>query len=344
MEPEQSLERRKASSNRARQGGAGKQRRVKAMEVFVGIDVAKDTLAVALSTEGQWSCANDAQGIAALCAGLVELKPALVVLEASGGYERALSVALYAAGLEVRVINPRQAHHFARALGQQAKTDRIDARMLARFAQNMQPPAREMPEPEREELKALVNRRNQLLQMLTAERNRRAQAPKWLRKSLDRTIRALERELGAIDHQLADRLEHSAKLRPLRELIVGVPGAGPVLSATLIARLPELGRLSRREIAALVGVAPFTRQSGTWRGRDMIFGGRAPVRTALYMAALAGVRHNPVLRTFYRRLRERGKPAKVALTAVMRKLLVILNAMLKHHTPWRTSPCPAAAN
>ncbi len=167
------------------------------MEPFVGIDAAKQTLAVALATEEQWSCANDAQGIAALCARMAELKPALVVLEASGSYARALSVALYAAGIEVRVINSRQVHHFARALGQQAKTDRIDARMLARFAQNVQPPAREMPEPEREELKALVNRRNQLLQMLTAERNRRAQAPQWLRKSLDRTVRKLPAILDA---------------------------------------------------------------------------------------------------------------------------------------------------
>ncbi len=167
------------------------------MEPFVGIDSAKHTLAVALATEERWSCANDAQGIAALCARMAELKPALVALEASGSYARALSVALYAAGIEVRVINPRQVHHFARALGQQAKTDRIDARMLARFAQNVQPPAREMPEPQREELKALVNRRNQLLQMLTAKRNRRAQAPQWLRKSLDRTVRKLPAILDA---------------------------------------------------------------------------------------------------------------------------------------------------
>ena len=311
------------------------------MELFVGIDVAKETLAVALSTGEQWSCANDGAGIAGLCERLAELKPALVVLEASGGYERALSVELYAGGLEVRVVNPRQVRHFAQALGQQAKTDRIDAQMLARFAQSLKPPARESPEPEREELKELVKRRQQLLQMLSAERNRRTQAPKWLRPSLDRTIRALERELSAIDHRIAQKLEHSAKLKPLNQTLTSVPGVGRVLGATLIARLPELGRLSRQQIAALVGVAPFTRQSGSWRGRDMIFGGRAPVRTALYMAALAAVRHNPVLGTFYRRLRERGKPAKVALTATMRKLLVILNAMLKHHTPWRP-PCPAA--
>ena len=312
------------------------------MEVFAGIDVAKGSLEVALSSGEQWSCANDADGIAQLSARLKQLGPVLVVMEASGGYESAAAVALCAAGVEVRVINPRQAHHFARAVGEQAKSDRIDARMLARFAQSIEPPARALPEPQRAELKALVDRRQQLLAMLTAERNRRGRAPKWLRQSLDRTIRALERELAAIDHRIADQLEQSAQFKALNDLITGVPGVGRVLSATLIARLPEMGRLSRREIAALVGVAPFIRQSGTWRGQASIFGGRAPVRTALYMAALAGIRYNPVLRAFYRRLRERGKPAKLALTAVMRKLLVILNAMLKHRTHW-SAPCPNPA-
>jgi transposase len=170
--------------------------------------------------------------------------------------------------------------------------------------------------------------------MITAERNRRAHAQRWLARSLQRTIRALERELKLIDREIAERLGRSTTLKPLHDLITSLPGAGPVLAATLIARVPELGRLSRREIAALIGVAPFTRQSGQWRGRDMIFGGRAPVRATLYMAAVSAVRHNPPLAAFYRRLRGRGKPAKVALTAVMRKLLTILNAMLKHHTVW----------
>jgi transposase len=312
------------------------------MELYVGIDVAKKSLEVALSSGEQWSCANDAQGIAQLTRRLVPLEPALVVMEASGGYERELSVALCAAGVEVRVINPRQTHHFARALGEQAKTDRIDAQMLARFAQSVEPKEQMRAEPEREELKELVQRRQQLLTMLTAERNRRGRAPKWLRGSIDRTIRALERELGAIDHRIADKLEGSAQLKAVGELISTVPGVGRVLSATVIARLPELGRLSRREIAALVGVAPFVRQSGTWRGAATIAGGRSAVRSALYMAALAGIRHNPVVRAFYRQLRERGKPAKVALVAAMRKLLLILNAMLKSNTPWRP-PCPAAS-
>ncbi len=313
-----------------------------AIELFVGIDVAKDTLAVALSTGGQWSCANDGDGIARLLERLRAARPALVVLEATGGYEGELFAALIGAGIEARRVNPRQVRYFAQAEGRLAKTDRIDAQVLAQFAERMRPQARALPDPEREQLKALVTRRSQLLQMLTAERNRRARAPRWLGKSLERTIRALERELAVIDRELAERLDRSVTLKPLRDLITSVPSAGPVLGATLIARVPELGQLSRRQIAALIGVAPFTRQSGQWRGHDMIFGGRAPVRAVLYMAVLSAVRYNPPLRAFYRRLRERGKPAKVALTAVMRKLLTILNAMLKHHTPW-SAPCPNPA-
>lgn len=340
IEPEQSLERRKASSDRARLGGAGKRGRRQAMGLFAGIDVVKDTLAVALSSGQEWSCPNDARGITLLVERLEAESPALVVLEATGGYEGELLAALIAAGIETRRVNPREVHHFARAAGQLAKTDRIDARMLALFAERIRPPARALPDPEREQLKALVGRRTQLLQMITAERNRRAQAQRCLARSLERTIRALELELKLIDREIAERLSRSTTLKPLRDLITSLPGAGPVLGATLIARVPELGRLSRRQIAALIRVAPFTRQSGQWRGRDMIFGGRAPVRATLYIAAISAVRYNPPLRAFYRRLRERGKPAKLALTAVMRKLLTILNAMLKHHTVW-SAPCPA---
>lgn len=311
------------------------------MELYAGVDVAKRSLEVAASNGEQWSCANDAEGIARLTKQLAALEPALVVMEASGGYERALAAALYAAGLSVRVINPRQTHHFARALGEQAKSDRIDARVLARFAQSLEPEQRMPPEPEREELRELVQRRQQLLAMLTAERNRRGRAPKWLRGSIERTIRALQRELAAIDQRIAEKLQSSEQFKALSELLRTVPGVGRVLSATVIARLPELGRLGRREVAALVGVAPYVRQSGSWRGQASIFGGRAAVRNALYMAALAGVRSNPVLRAFYLRLRARGKPAKVALTAAMRKLLLILNAMLKTNSPW-SPPCAAA--
>jgi transposase len=312
------------------------------MELFAGIDVAKDTLAVALSSGEEWTCANNAGGITLLVERLTTKRPTLVVLEATGGYEFEVLVALLAAGLATRRVNPREVHHFARAAGQLAKTDRIDARILARFAERIRPPARALPDPEREQLSALVGRRSQLRQMITAEHNRRARVPRWLAKSLERTIRALERELKVIEQAIAERLSRSVTLKPLCDLITSLPGAGPVLSATLIARVPELGRLSRRQIAALIGVAPFTRQSGQWRGRDMIFGGRSSVRTTLYMAALSAIRYNPQLRGFYRRLRERGKPAKVAITAVMRKLLTILNSMLKHHTFW-SAPCPDPA-
>jgi len=257
------------------------------MELFEGIDVAKDTLVVALSSGQEWACANDAVGITLLVERLTAARPALVVLEATGGYEVELLAALLAAGLEARRVNPREVHHFARATGQLAKTDRIDARMLARFAERIRPPARVLPDPEREHLKALVGRRGQLLQMITAEHNRRARVPRWLAKSLERTIRALERELKVIDREIAERLSTSITLKPPCDLITSLPGAGPVLGATLIARVPELGRLSRRQIAALIGVAPFTRQSGQWRGRDVIFGGRASVRATLYMAARA---------------------------------------------------------
>ncbi len=312
------------------------------MELYVGIDVAKRSLEIALSNGEQWSCPNAEPDLAQLSERLAQLKPTLVVMEATGGYERALAVALYAAGIELRVVNPRQAHHFARALGAQAKSDRIDAQMLARFAQSMEPAPRTRPEPEREELKGLVQRRQQLQGMLSAERNRREHAPKWLRGSIDRTIRALQREVAAIDHRIADKLEGSAQLKAVAELLTTVPGVGRIVGPIMIARLPELGRLSRREIAALVGVAPYIRQSGAWRGRARIAGGRAAVRSALYMAALTGIRYNPVIRTLYERLLAHGKPKKVALTAAMRKLLLILNAMLKTNTPWRP-PCPVAS-
>ncbi|HKM82813.1 MAG TPA: IS110 family transposase [Candidatus Acidoferrum sp.] len=309
------------------------------MELYVGIDVAKDTLEVATSGGESFSTINDAAGRAQLIERLLKLNPALVVLEASGGYEQALLVELVAVDIDCARVNPVDVRYFARMHRQFAKTDRLDARVLAAFAQHRATelvPAR--LDAERDELKLLVNRRTQLLQMLTAERNRLAQAPKWLRKSIARTIRALERELGAIDHEIAERVNASARLKPLQQQLTSVPGVGRVLASVLLARLPELGHLNRREIAALVGVAPFSRQSGRWQGHQSIFGGRAGVRTVLYMATLSAVRCNPTLHPFYSRLRQSGKPAKVALTAAMRKLLLILNAMLKTQTPW-SPPC-----
>ncbi len=310
-------------------------------EVWVGIDVSKARLDVALGAAGElFSAANDGRGIATLVARLVELEPELVVVEASGGLQTALVAELGAAGMPVVVVNPRQVRDFARASGQLAKTDALDARILALFAERMRPEVRLLPDAQELELKALVARRRELVEMITAERNRLGSAPKVLHKEITAHIRWLEGRLKERDRDLDRMLRSSPLWREREDLLRAVPGVGPVLCATLLADLPELGALSRHEIAKLVGVAPLNRDSGTMRGRRTVWGGRAPVRAALYMATLVATRYNPAIAAFYRRLRAAGKPAKVALTAAMRKLLTILNAILKHRTPW-SSPCPA---
>lgn len=302
--------------------------------VWVGIDVGKRQLAVALSTGECFALDNDADGVAALVERLGAAAPALVVLEASGGYERPTWLALWEAGIPTARVNPRDTYHFAQAHRQLAKTDRLDARGLAAFAERMRPvPVAPLAD---EELKQLVGRRRQLVALQTAEKNRRQQAAGPIRQSVERTLRALEREVGAIDHAIERKLGALAELRHASKLLRGVPGVGPITTATLLARLPELGRLSRREIAALAGVAPFDRQSGAWRGRSTIFGGRPEVRAMLYMATMTALRRNPTLKSFYGRLLAAGKPKKLALIAAMRKLLVIL----KTDSPWRP-PCPA---
>jgi len=312
-----------------------------ATAVWVGIDVSKARLDVALGAAGELlSVANETRAIAGLVARLVELAPALLVLEASGGLETALVAELGAAQLPVVVVNPRQVRDFARATGQLAKTDALDARMLALFAERIRPELRRLPSEQERELKALVARRRELVEMITAERNRLGSAPKLLRKEITAHIRWLEGRLKERDRDLDRMLRSSPLWREREDLLRAVPGVGPVLCATLLADLPELGALSRREIAKLVGVAPLNRDSGTLRGRRTVWGGRARVRAALYMATLVAVRFNPVLKAFYLRLRGAGKPAKVALTAAMRKLLTILNAMLKQRSPWRP-PCVA---
>jgi len=309
-------------------------------ERWVGIDVSKARLDVALGVAGEllW-VANDARGIASLVARLVELAPELVVLEASGGLQTALVAELGAAPLPVVVVNPRQVRDFARATGQLAKTDALDARMLALFAERIRPQVRPLPGEQELELKALVARRRELVEMITAERNRLDRAPKLLHKEISAHIRWLESRLKDRDRDLDQMLRSSPLWREREDLLRAVPGVGPVLCATLLADLPELGALSRHQIAKLVGVAPLNCDSGTMRGRRAVWGGRAQVRAALYMATLAAVRCNPALKTFYLRLRSAGKPAKVALTAAMRKLLTVLNAMLKHHTHW-SPQCP----
>jgi transposase len=313
------------------------------VERWVGIDVSKARLDVALGVAGELSqVANDACGIASLVARLVELKPELVVLEASGGLQTALVAELGAAQLPVVVVNPRQVRDFARATGQLAKTDALDARMLALFAERIRPQVRPLPSEQELELKALVARRRELVEMITAERNRLGRAPKLLHKEIRAHLRWLEGRLKDRDRDLDRMLRNSPLWREREDLLRAVPGVGPVLCATLLADLPELGTLSRHQIAKLVGVAPLNCDSGTMRGRRAVWGGRAQVRAALYMATLAAVRCNPALKTFYLRLRSAGKPAKVALTAAMRKLLTFLNAMLKHRTHW-SPQCPTIA-
>jgi transposase len=312
-------------------------------ERWVGIDVSKARLDVALGVAGEllW-VSNDARGIASLVARLVDLAPELVVLEASGGLQTALVAELGAAQLPVVVVNPRQVRDFDRATGQLAKTDALDARMLALFAARIRPQVRPLPSEQELELKALVARRRELVEMITAERNRLDRAPRLLHKEISAHIRWLEGRLKDRDRDLDRMLRSSPLWREREDLLRAVPGVGPVLCATLLADLPELGTLSRHQIAKLVGVAPLNCDSGTMRGRRAVWGGRAQVRAALYMATLAAVRCNPALKTFYLRLRSAGKPAKVALTAAMRKLLTVLNAMLKHRTHW-SPQCPHIA-
>jgi len=303
--------------------------------VYVGIDVAKATLDVAVHPTGaRWTTTHTEREVAGLVTRLTPLQPALVVLEATGGLEGPLAGALAAAGLPVVVVNPRQVRDFAKATGTLAKTDALDAAVLAHFAAAVRPTPRPLPDAATQALAALVTRRRQLVEMLTAERNRLGSAPRALRAEIQAHITWLQRRLGRLDDDLHEAIRTSPVWRAQDDLLQSVPGVGPVLARTLLASLPELGRLDRKAIAALVGVAPLNRDSGTFRGRRMIWGGRAGVRAVLYMGTLVAVRHNPVLRAFYQRLRGVGKLPKVALTACMRKLLTILNAMLKQQTRW----------
>jgi transposase len=291
---------------------------------------------MAISPPGtQSTFCNQDNGIEKLVGHLGKLRPTLVVLEASGGYELPLAWALADAEIPTAVVNPRQVRDFAKATGRLAKTDTIDAAVLAQFAQAIRPEPRSVPQGLAYELKALVGRRRQLIEMRTAEQNRLGTMPAWLRAAVQEHIDLLDRQLQAIEKELRHKIEASGIWREQEKLLRSVPGVGPVLSCTLLAELPELGRLNRKEIAALVGVAPLNRDSGTRRGRRSVWGGRAQVRAALYMAALSAVQHNPVIARFYQRLLAAGKLKKVALTACMRKLLTILNAVMKEATPWQ---------
>lgn len=303
----------------------------------VGIDVSKATLVIAVSSTGEsWRSETTPAAIDALIARLQALTPTIIVVEATGGYERALVAACVTAGLAVAVVNPRQVRAFAQALGRTAKTDDIDANVLAEFGARVQPTARAISDRETQALAALVLRRRQLVEMIGMERRRLEQAPPTgkITRDLRNHIRWLERRVEDVDDEIGTAIQASPAWRVQDDLLRSVPGIGPTTARTLLAELPELGRLDRRRIAALVGVAPFNCDSGQQRGQRHIWGGRAAVRAVLYMAAVSGTRHNPVLRAFYRRLRDAGKPAKVALVATMRKLLTIVNTMIKHQTKW----------
>jgi len=307
--------------------------------MFVGIDVAKAELVVAIHpTNERWTVANDERGVRTLVERLRTVPPTLIVLEATGGYELLAVAALVAVALPVVVANPRQVRDFARGTGQLAKTDRLDADILATFAERVRPAVRPLPDAEAQELDALLTRRRQLLEMLGAERTRLGQVfgkgKRPVKKSLTAHLAYLERELKSTDHELGDLVRASPAWRERDDLLRSVPGVGPVLSRTLLADLPELGRLSRREIAKLVGVAPLSRDSGTLRGRRFVHGGRASVRAVLYMGALVATKRNAIIGAFYRRLVAAGKPKKLALVAWMRKLLTILNTIVWTRQPW----------
>ncbi len=306
--------------------------------VFVGIDVSKARLDVACRPSGtHWAVANDPSGLARLVDRLRGLSPTLIVLEATGGLELPPTGTLAAAGLPVVVVNARQVRDFAKATGRLAKTDAIDAAVLAQFAEAVRPALRPLPDAATQALSALMTRRRQLLEMRTAEQNRLGSAQSSMHKGIRAHITWLDHRLADLDLDLGRTIRESPVWREQDALLQSTPGVGPVLARTLLADLPELGTLNRKQVAAMVGVAPLNRDSGTLRGHRRVWGGRAPVRAALYMSALAATRFNPVIKAFYQRLCAAGKAKKVALTACMHKLLMILNAMMKHGTPWQTT-------
>ena len=306
--------------------------------IIVGIDVAKDRLDVALRPGGEvFVVERNAGGLELLVQRLKPLAPSLVVLEATGGFETVAAAALAAAGLPVVIVNPAQVRAFAKAIGQRAKTDPIDAAVIAHFAEATKPEPRPLADEATRLLADLVARRRQIVEMIGAERQREKRATARIKKSIARLIKALEKELVSVNSDIDDAVRGSPAWRDKEDLLASVPGIGPIIARTLIADLPELGRLDRKKIAALAGLAPFTRQSGQWRSRSFIGGGRTSVRTALFMGAMAARRHNPILKAFFGRLVAAGKPKMVALIALARKLLTILNAVLRDQKPWQTA-------
>lgn len=312
--------------------------------VYVGIDVSKDHLDVATVPGGEvWREANNEAGIAGLVEQLGGMDVQLIVLEATGGLEVALLASQAALGLPVALVNPRRVRDFARATGRLAKTDRIDAKVIAQFGEAIRPIPTPLPDEQSQELGALLARRRQLMEMLVAEKNRQGASSRALKAEIGKHIAWLEAALADLDRQLGELIKKSPLWRERDRVLQSAPGVGPVVSTTLLAELPELGTLSHKQIASLVGVAPFNRDSGRLRGKRSVWGGRSVVRGAIYMAALVATRHNPAIAEFYRRLTGAGKPKKVALTACMHKLLTILNAMLKHNQLWQSSSVTAPA-
>ena len=306
--------------------------------IAVGIDVSKDRLDVHVRPTGAvLSFGRDATGIEALIGELTGVAPLVIAVEATGGFETVVVASLAAAGLPVVVVNPAQVRAFAIALGQRAKTDPIDAAVIAHFAAATKPQVRELPDAATQALADLVARRRQIIQMIVAERAREKRASVRARKSIVRLLKTLQSELSALDTDIDESVRGSAVWREKEDLLASVPGVGPTIARTMLAELPELGSLDRRQIAALAGLAPFTRQSGKWRGKSFISGGRASVRAILFMGAMTAMRWNPALRTFHQRLRSAGKPKMVAIIAVARKLLTILNAILRDKTKWQNA-------
>lgn len=307
-------------------------------ETYIGIDISSNSLDLAIYKEEKThQFINNQDGIRKVCDFLSRLEPTLIVFEATGGYEMPLYIALNEAKLPAAPVNPRQVRDFAKATGKLAKTDILDARVIAHFAAVLHPQPR--PIPESQEIKEIVARRNQLVQMIVAEKNRLHSARKNIKARIQIHIQWLEEELDSTNKELEQCISDNPEWQKKNNLLQSMPGVGPVLSTTLLADLPELGQLNRRQIAALTGVAPLNRDSGTLRGKRTIWGGRATVRGALYMATLVATRFNPVIKQIYQRLLSAGKLKKVAITACMRKLLIILNSMVKHNTKWSYTPC-----
>lgn len=309
-------------------------------EHFVGIDVSKRTLDVSIGHEGteQWTARNDDKGIRRIVECMQALDPTLIVVESTGGLEMALVVELYAVGLPISIVHPGRVREFAKSIGLLAKTDKIDARVLARYAEAAKPEPTQLPTEAEQLLSALMTRRRQVIDMLTAEKNRLSSARSSVQERIEVHILWLKEELTALNREIDDFIQQTPEFKDKHDLMIDVKGVGPVTCAILLSDLPELGRLNRKKIAALVGVAPFNNDSGPRRRKRRIKGGRAHVRKVLYMATIASLRSNPVIQEFYKRLVDRGKEKKVAIVACMRKLLTILNAMIRDMQPWRASP------